>query len=377
MARMKKKKPIGQPKIPMKLLQSITDNEPNRYMGPLEQLKKSLTERGLINPLTIDTTGRLLAGRRRYRAMIELGWTECLVRILDTEDELEALMISIHENTRRKPLTEPENRRMIVELDARMRKKAEAKAELSNDQSNKSESRPAHRPKEAWTDTDTAKEFGTSHKTVSEAKRAEKHIEEFPKLNDEKTPVVLAHRRKEKILATLSKDDADYFKTEEKDLDWFELKEKIEQAKEIEKTIEEIPEARLGFKRRMEKTYRNPYTKYDTTLAEVEKAIRKDIGLTADDRRKVIDDLDRELSNWQDRWRDEYPELINVFNVREWRKEIRKFRDSIKPLKRINCPIEQFYTRTGAERFARKRGGYCSGRGIIAGEEVWIIYVEQ
>ena len=51
-----------------------------------------------------------------------------------------------------------------------------AKAELLSESDIKSEPKPAHRPKEAWTDTDTAEKLGVGATAVDEAKTAEREL---------------------------------------------------------------------------------------------------------------------------------------------------------------------------------------------------------
>jgi ParB family transcriptional regulator, chromosome partitioning protein len=74
-------------------------------VGDLHELVDSLRERGLINPVTIQEDGTLIAGERRLTAARELGWDEiaCHVWQDDTADEL--LAIEIEENTCRAQLT--------------------------------------------------------------------------------------------------------------------------------------------------------------------------------------------------------------------------------------------------------------------------------
>jgi ParB family transcriptional regulator, chromosome partitioning protein len=74
-------------------------------VGDLHELKESMLARGLINPITIQVDGTLVAGERRLTAARELGWAEipCHVWQDDTADEL--IAIEIEENTCRADLT--------------------------------------------------------------------------------------------------------------------------------------------------------------------------------------------------------------------------------------------------------------------------------
>ncbi len=63
----------------------------------VDALKMSIESVGLINPVTINADGELLAGARRFQAVSELGWAEIPVQVID-RDELVQELISIDEN---------------------------------------------------------------------------------------------------------------------------------------------------------------------------------------------------------------------------------------------------------------------------------------
>jgi ParB family chromosome partitioning protein len=353
----------------MELLLNISGTDPNRDMGPLDKLKESLSKTGLINPLTIDTKGNLLAGRRRYKAMIELGWEECLVRVLDPKDEIEALMISLHENLRRKPLTEAENRRMITEIDELMRAKHGESKAGGNRQSEDGKKQSTESVE--WSSKKTGEKLGIGEGVVRDAKRAKAHVEKHPELAREKTPVILEHKSREELLTSLPKNDRDYFKAQEEKATRIEIKAKVACAEEIEEAIEKIPDS--GFKQTMEKKYRSPYVKFEESPESVKKAIRKSQGLDVEEKHAAMDALDRKISNWQD----EFPELDRLLNTQDWRDQIREIRDSIKSLKRVDLSIEKFGSHEIAEEYASSHGGYCAGGGVVAGKRVWTVYVED
>ena len=346
--------------VRMEFLVNIQDTEPNRSMGSLKDLRESISEVGLINPLTIDTDGRLLAGRRRYKAMVDLGWEECLVRVLDPKDELECKMISLYENLRRKPLTDPENRRMIAEIDVLMRAKFGSK--------------PEHRPKKSsesddlWTTDKTADKLGISTGSVREAKTARAHVEDHPELAGERTPVVLDHKKREDILDGLSEKDADYLRPKAEQMDFSELKEKVSRSEEIATDIENLPDS--DFKQKLEADYTNVYAKYDTNPDIVRREIRKHRGRDIAQMRTGLDLLDKALIGWQEK----HPEFDNILDVEGWCAQIKEVRSTFTSLSRVDYPIIKFATREGAELFGNSRGGYCGGSGTIAGVDVWIIY---
>lgn len=73
----------------------------------VSELEKSIKTVGLIAPLVISPKNLILAGGRRYQAMLNLGFIEAPVMIVD-KDELESELISIDENLVRKDLNKME-----------------------------------------------------------------------------------------------------------------------------------------------------------------------------------------------------------------------------------------------------------------------------
>jgi ParB family chromosome partitioning protein len=70
-------------------------------------LEKSIQTLGLIAPLVISTDNVILAGARRFQALLNLGYTEAPVVVIDN-GELEKELISIDENLVRKDLSKIE-----------------------------------------------------------------------------------------------------------------------------------------------------------------------------------------------------------------------------------------------------------------------------
>lgn len=72
---------------------------------------------GLLQPLVIDRTNRLLAGGRRYAAVTKLGWEKVDCHYIDEVDDLTAREIELEENIRRKNLTWQEQVKLTEEID--------------------------------------------------------------------------------------------------------------------------------------------------------------------------------------------------------------------------------------------------------------------
>jgi N6-adenosine-specific RNA methylase IME4 len=55
-------------------------------MGDVAGLGRSISEIGLLHPIVIKRNGELIAGARRLRACVELGWTEIPVHVVDLDE---------------------------------------------------------------------------------------------------------------------------------------------------------------------------------------------------------------------------------------------------------------------------------------------------
>ena len=65
-------------------ISKLTHTKAQRDHGSIEDLKDSIQEVGLICPVTINQNYELLAGRRRYQAIKELGWETVECNIINT-----------------------------------------------------------------------------------------------------------------------------------------------------------------------------------------------------------------------------------------------------------------------------------------------------
>jgi ParB family chromosome partitioning protein len=79
-----------------------------RSLGNLEPLMESLKKYGQLNPIIINRSYELIAGRRRLEAAKLLGWSSVQVVVIDSSTEKEKLEIELEENVQRAPLSEQE-----------------------------------------------------------------------------------------------------------------------------------------------------------------------------------------------------------------------------------------------------------------------------
>jgi ParB family transcriptional regulator, chromosome partitioning protein len=92
----------------MRKLTELKATNPYLRMGTdVTELEKSIQTLGLIAPLVISPDNVILAGARRYQALLNLGFTEAPVMIVD-KNELERELVSIDENLVRKDLSKME-----------------------------------------------------------------------------------------------------------------------------------------------------------------------------------------------------------------------------------------------------------------------------
>lgn len=87
------------------------------------ELEKSIQTLGLIAPLVISNDNVILAGARRYQALLNLGRTEAPVMVVDG-NALEKELVSIDENLVRKDLSK-------IEIEAHLRRAKEIYQELN------------------------------------------------------------------------------------------------------------------------------------------------------------------------------------------------------------------------------------------------------
>ena len=74
--------------------------------GAIERLAKSISQVGLMNPITVTTDNTLVAGLHRLEACKRLGWESIPVTTVKYADELTRELAEIDENLMRNDLSE-------------------------------------------------------------------------------------------------------------------------------------------------------------------------------------------------------------------------------------------------------------------------------
>jgi len=98
----------------------------------VEDLVDSMRRLGLIEPIVVKRQGEhyvIIAGERRYRAALKLGWEEIPARILDVGDDV-CYEMALAENEKRKSLNPWEIGRAIQYLRKEKKKSAAEVADL-------------------------------------------------------------------------------------------------------------------------------------------------------------------------------------------------------------------------------------------------------
>lgn len=154
--------------------------------GDLEGLAESIKKYGLIHPIVVDSNNNLVAGGRRYFAVVRLGESEIETRMIGDLSETELRMLELEENIRRKDLTPAENSRRLIEL-AELKSaelmKAKEEIDLSTESvDNYEKSKPNHRPTVINSLQNIASEIGVPPVTLRDAKKHVEAVNQYPDL---------------------------------------------------------------------------------------------------------------------------------------------------------------------------------------------------
>jgi len=92
----------------------VGDHRRPAHADKVQELAESIRELGLLNPVTLDARGRLIAGLHRLRACELLGWEDIPATVVDL-DEINARLAEIDENLIRNELSALERGEAIAE----------------------------------------------------------------------------------------------------------------------------------------------------------------------------------------------------------------------------------------------------------------------
>lgn len=141
---------------------------PNEIPDDIRQLADSIKDKGLLHPIAIvqitNNKYKIVAGRRRLRALMYLGEEEIEAKVYDGEDKslVELEIIGLHENLQRHNLPWHEEVVLTKKLhDLRLSQKGVSAEEIQK------RGVQAGGEKKAWTMRDTAEELGIALGKVS------------------------------------------------------------------------------------------------------------------------------------------------------------------------------------------------------------------
>ncbi|KYG09077.1 hypothetical protein BE21_19990 [Sorangium cellulosum] len=144
---------------------------PNRVPDPgvVRQLKASITELGLLNPIILTPNGELVAGRNRVAAYVELGYSRIEAHI-QTWGTIDRKLVEIDENLVRRRLSVLERGRLLAlrkEFYEALHPEARQHARGGHAKAAADGATEIISPAPAFS-TDAAAKLGTSERTVQE-----------------------------------------------------------------------------------------------------------------------------------------------------------------------------------------------------------------
>ena len=126
-------------KVKVSSLKHHPKNKEIYDLSSIDELMESISEVGLLQPLTIDTRNQVISGNRRFESIKRLGWKEVEVIVREVQEEDEELLL-IHFNKQRiKSFKELINE--YLTLDRIYRKGQGKRTDLTSVKSNRSSSR--------------------------------------------------------------------------------------------------------------------------------------------------------------------------------------------------------------------------------------------
>jgi ParB family chromosome partitioning protein len=217
-------------------LTDLKASNPYLRMGTdVSDLEKSIKTVGLIAPLVVSEDNVILAGARRYQALLNLGFSEAPVMVVD-KGPLEKELVSIDENLVRKDLSK-------MEIEAHLRRAKAIYLELNP---------VVETPKQ---EEDVAVEVlpaeGFLNMVAEKTGLSPKQIHEAIKRDEMASPVVKEARKNGELslsqtneIVKLSKDEQLHAIEHLKELPVREIKKfvKVAKAQGVEKAIQATPQ---------------------------------------------------------------------------------------------------------------------------------------
>lgn len=102
----------------VKLSDIIVEDRARVDLGDIDELVASIRDKGVIQPITLNSDLKLLAGGRRYEASTRAGLTEIPAVLRETEGEIDELEIELFENLHRKDFTWVEQAKLTQKINA-------------------------------------------------------------------------------------------------------------------------------------------------------------------------------------------------------------------------------------------------------------------
>lgn len=295
-------------------LRDLKATNPYLRMGTdVTDLENSIRTVGLIAPLVISEDNVILAGARRFQAMLNLGFTESPV-IVKALSELEKELISIDENLVRKDLSK-------IEIEGHLRRakeiyqalnpieasNVEVKTEETDDELETSKVETEVLPAEKFLEM-VAEKTGLSKKQIHEAINRDEKADDIVKNARQNGELSLSQTNE---IIKLKKDEQKKAIAHIKSLPVREIKKFVKEAKTtgVEKAIQNIPH--------------NPHAREFNEIESLLKRLNKKLkqleleGITVDHFPTNIQkqfDLFTQFTNessWQNRDQSEYSELRN------------------------------------------------------------------
>jgi len=104
-----------------KLTDLKCENRFREDMGGIKDLEESITDKGIIQPITVDPDMNVIAGGRRYTACKNLGLETIPVVIRKISGPIEARELELFENIYRKDMTWQEKANLMAEIHTLMK----------------------------------------------------------------------------------------------------------------------------------------------------------------------------------------------------------------------------------------------------------------